>query len=254
MIWFAHFVATVVPRRLPWVAQEANRVVVTISRQQGVEAEAASGLDLPSMAADVTFSAPPAIDLEVAPTPLRDLAAQAIAGDQGARERLMAAVHRMALRYARARLGPMSGAAHAAEDAAQEVCIAVLTALQRYDERGLPFEAFVYTIASRKVVDVQRGLIRQPVSSAALPDDPDLAAGPEDCAVAACEASEAWALLAALPESQRELITLRVAVGMSAEETAQALGMTAGAVRVAQHRALTRLRELHDPAMRQVGT
>lgn len=31
---------------------------------------------------------------------------------------------------------------------------------------------------------------------------------------------------------------------MSADETAAALGMTAGAVRVAQHRALTRLRSL----------
>ena len=33
-----------------------------------------------------------------------------------------------------------------------------------------------------------------------------------------------------------------VALGMSTEETAVALGMTPGAVRVAQHRALTKLR------------
>jgi RNA polymerase sigma-70 factor, ECF subfamily len=39
-------------------------------------------------------------------------------------------------------------------------------------------------------------------------------------------------------------LTLRVAVGMSTEETAAALGMSSGAVRVAQHRALTKLREL----------
>ena len=47
-----------------------------------------------------------------------------------------------------------------------------------------------------------------------------------------------------LPDHQRELLTLRVAVGLSAEETATSLGMTAGAVRVAQHRALARLREM----------
>ena len=47
-----------------------------------------------------------------------------------------------------------------------------------------------------------------------------------------------------LPTQQQEILTLRVAVGMSTEETAAALGMTAGAIRVAQHRALTRLREM----------
>jgi RNA polymerase sigma-70 factor (ECF subfamily) len=39
-------------------------------------------------------------------------------------------------------------------------------------------------------------------------------------------------------------MTLRVAVGLSAEETGRALNMTPGAVRVAQHRALNRLRSL----------
>ena len=50
-------------------------------------------------------------------------------------------------------------------------------------------------------------------------------------------------LLAILPEKQREILILRVVVGMSAEETAEAVGSTAGAVRVAQHRALARLKD-----------
>jgi RNA polymerase sigma-70 factor (ECF subfamily) len=37
---------------------------------------------------------------------------------------------------------------------------------------------------------------------------------------------------------------LRVLSGMTAEETGDALGMSAGAVRVAQHRALARLRAI----------
>jgi RNA polymerase sigma-70 factor (ECF subfamily) len=49
-------------------------------------------------------------------------------------------------------------------------------------------------------------------------------------------------LLSMLPEKQREILILRVVVGMSAEETAEAVGSTAGAVRVAQHRALARLK------------
>jgi RNA polymerase sigma-70 factor (ECF subfamily) len=41
---------------------------------------------------------------------------------------------------------------------------------------------------------------------------------------------------------QREILVLRVVVGLSAEETAIAVGSTPGAVRVAQHRALNKLR------------
>lgn len=39
----------------------------------------------------------------------------------------------------------------------------------------------------------------------------------------------------------RELLVLRVAVGMSVDETARALGMTERAVRLGQHRALQQL-------------
>jgi RNA polymerase sigma-70 factor (ECF subfamily) len=50
-------------------------------------------------------------------------------------------------------------------------------------------------------------------------------------------------LLDRLPsEKLREVLRLRVIAGMSAEETGRALGMTPGAVRVAQHRALSTLR------------
>ena len=50
-------------------------------------------------------------------------------------------------------------------------------------------------------------------------------------------------LLKVLPDKQREIVVLRVVVGLSAEETADAVGSTPGAVRVAQHRALSRLRK-----------
>ena len=41
-----------------------------------------------------------------------------------------------------------------------------------------------------------------------------------------------------------KVLRLRVVVGLSAEETAEALALTAGAVRVSQHRALAKLRHL----------
>ena len=51
-------------------------------------------------------------------------------------------------------------------------------------------------------------------------------------------------LLDQLPPMQREILILRIATGLSADDTATALGTTAGAVRVAQHRALTKLRAM----------
>jgi RNA polymerase sigma-70 factor (ECF subfamily) len=45
-----------------------------------------------------------------------------------------------------------------------------------------------------------------------------------------------------LPDRERETLVLRVALGLSAAETAQAVQSTPGAVRVLQHRALARLR------------
>ena len=77
-----------------------------------------------------------------------------------------------------------------------------------------------------------------------LPETADGGLGPEDHAVRSSEAATARRLLALLPPHQRELLLLRVAVGLSAEETGAALGMSSGAVRVAQHRALARLRVL----------
>ncbi|USX56763.1 sigma-70 family RNA polymerase sigma factor [Lentzea sp. HUAS12] len=55
--------------------------------------------------------------------------------------------------------------------------------------------------------------------------------------------SELSRLFQLLPEKQREILVLRVMVGLSAEETAEAVGSTPGAVRVAQHRAIGRLRK-----------
>lgn len=190
----------------------------------------------------VTFSGPSAISESEAHTPMRDLAAAARDGDAAATSELMAAVHQLAVRYARGKLGRFPAAVDAAADAAQEVCVAVLTALPRYADRGAPFEAFVYRIAANKVADVQRGIIRRPTPTDDLPESVDEAPGPEASALATDRADRIWSLLAQLSDQHREILTLRVAVGMTAEETADALGMTSGAVRVAQHRALARLR------------
>ncbi|NIZ91997.1 RNA polymerase sigma factor ShbA [Kineococcus rubinsiae] len=175
---------------------------------------------------------------------LQELATRALSGEQGAVADLLAAVRRLVHRYCRARLGRLPGADHAAEDAAQEVCIAVLTALPRYKDTGRPFEAFVYRIAANKVADAQRASYRAPVPTDEVPDAATSEPGPEQLALDSFDAATVGRLLDNLPPKLREIITLRVGAGMSAEETGRALDMTAGAVRVAQHRAMQRLRKI----------
>lgn len=172
------------------------------------------------------------------------LAARAAQGDARATDTLLAHVRVIVHRYCRARLGRMPGSEHAADDVAQEVCIAVLAALPRYRDQGRPFEAFVFGIASHKVADAQRHAMRAAVPTEDMPDTPDQQLGPEEEAIRRSDAERARRLLDLLPPQQRELLLLRVAVGLSAEETGSALGMSSGAVRVAQHRALARLRTL----------
>jgi len=181
-----------------------------------------------------------------APARLQVLASRAIGGDARATESLLGAVHQMVRRYGRARLVRVPGGDQAAEDVAQEVCIAVLSALPRYRDEGKPFEAFVYRVAANKIADAQRSTYRAATLWADMPDLPERDAGPEEVALRRSDAEHARALLSELPENLRELLLLRVAVGLSAEETGRALGMSPGAVRVAQHRAVQRLRALAD--------
>src|SRR6478752_5322138 len=175
---------------------------------------------------------------------LSDLAARAQRGGRAEVEVLMQRVRQVAHRYCRAKLGTYPGGIYLADDVAQEICIGVLAALPRYRDRGKPFEAFVYGIAARKVADALRALHRHPIPTGDLPESAADEPTPEDHAVFVSQVEQANVLLDQLPENLREIMLLRVAAGLTAEETGAALGMTAGAVRVAQHRALAKMRLL----------
>jgi RNA polymerase sigma-70 factor (ECF subfamily) len=188
--------------------------------------------------------------------PETDLVSRAAQRDPDATAALLAQVRPGLVRYCRARLGRIGGAYATADDVAQEVCLALLGALPRYRDQGRPFSAFVYGVAAHKVADAQRAAIRDSAVtvSTALPDDePDAAPGPEQRAVETDIARRLSALLARLPEVQREIILLRVAVGLTADEVGTIVGMSAAAVRVAQSRALTRLRALAGNALDEVA-
>jgi RNA polymerase sigma-70 factor, ECF subfamily len=175
---------------------------------------------------------------------LSGLARAAQGGDSDDVEALLQRVRTIAHRYSWSRLAAYPGGLHLADDVAQDICLAVFRALPRYRDRGRPFEAFVHGVAARKVADARRAIARHPVSTDELPDEVDDAPTPEDRVIRDAELESASALLHRLPERLREVMVLRVAAGLSAEETGAALGMSPGAVRVAQHRAMAKIRQL----------
>ena len=169
--------------------------------------------------------------------------AEAVAGNRAALREVLETIRPIVVRYCRARVGTAERSGLSADDVAQEVCLAAITALPRYKDQGRPFLAFVYGIAAHKVADAHRAAARNRAEpTEVLPEQYSLEAGPEQRAIANESAARMNELLQVLPEKQREILILRVVVGLSAEETADAVGSTAGAVRVAQHRALARLK------------
>ena len=169
--------------------------------------------------------------------------AEAVAGNRDALREVLEIIRPIVVRYCRARVGTTERSGLSADDVAQEVCLAAITALPRYKDQGRPFLAFVYGIAAHKVADAHRAAARNRADPTdGVPERYSLEAGPEQMALDSESSARMTKLLSVLPEKQREILILRVVVGMSAEETAEAVGSTAGAVRVAQHRALARLK------------
>ena len=172
-----------------------------------------------------------------------ELVEASMAGDDVARGTLFAWIHPAIVRYCRARIGRTGSAYSSADDVAQEIMLAILGALPRYSDDRESFLPFVYGIAAHKVADFYRRSGRdrsEPVAD--FPEIPDAGLGPEQLTLRGEMRSRLTALLDGLAPRQREILVLRLVVGLSAQETALAIGLTATAVRVAQHRALTRLR------------
>jgi RNA polymerase sigma-70 factor (ECF subfamily) len=179
------------------------------------------------------------------PDDIAELVAAAVEGNRRATNELLAYIEPRIRRYCRGRIGRYERSHASADDVAQEVLFAVLKALPKYKERGRPFLAFVYGIAHNKVADAHRMSHRNrsdPYEE--VPDSADVGGGPEALALAGELQGRLGKMLDKLQKNQRDILLYRVVVGLSAEETAETVGSTAGAVRVAQHRALQKLRQM----------
>ena len=206
----------------------------------------------PAFTGDVDPGPQPGEHTSVLEAPL----SQAVAGSASARAELLSVLRPMVLHYCRGRLGRQETGLLSAEDVAQDVCLAVVNALPTYQITERSFRAFVYGIAAHKVADAQRAAVRNSVAApvAEISDEPDTTEpGPEQSAERNDLARRLSGLLARLSETHREIVLLRVAVGLSAEEVGEVVGMTAAAVRVTQSRALARLRTLAADSLREVA-
>ena len=139
-------------------------------------------------------------------------------------------------RFARSRLA----ADDQAEDVVSEAMVRAMSAIDRYRDGASGVHGWIVGIARNVVNETYRSGSR---ARAVDPSAPvALTAEPADRIVAEEEAHALRAAFAQLPEPDRELLGLRVLARLDAETTAKVLGKRPGAVRMAQSRALGRLR------------
>ena len=129
-----------------------------------------------------------------------------------------------------------------AEDLTEEIFLRAWRALPKYDERGLPFTAFLFRIARNSLIDYYRQ--KKVVTSLEDMELQTHEAGPEEATDTRIENRDLRKTIAALREDYRNVIIFRFLVGLSPEETAQVMQRSVGAVRVLQHRALSALKDL----------
>ena len=77
--------------------------------------------------------------------------AEAVAGSRDALREVVETIRPIVVRYVRARLRDRGAVGLSADDVAQEVCLVAIQALPRYQDQGRPFLAFVYGIASHRL-------------------------------------------------------------------------------------------------------
>lgn len=163
-------------------------------------------------------------------------------------ERYVTAIYR----YVYYRVGNVEDA----EDLTARVFLRALNHIHRYDERGLPFSAWLYRIAHNVVVNFHRDQRRHHLLSLeAVAEDPERHPAPAqhsegdpeavDQALDAARAREQ--LLRAirrLPEDRQHLLVLKFVQGLSNAEIGMIMNRSEGAVKSLYHRTLLQLRTL----------
>ena len=144
-------------------------------------------------------------------------------------------------RYIRTRVD----ATEEAEDLCEAVFLRSFEALDRYQERGHPFSAYLYQVARNQLADYYRSQtanvdLEQIVEPADPRGDPEASYAQREQYVRAVRK------LGELREDYQEVIQLRVVLELPTDTVAVWMDRSPGAVRVLLHRALVALRENLD--------
>jgi RNA polymerase sigma-70 factor (ECF subfamily) len=150
--------------------------------------------------------------------------------------------------YERARLpvfryiyGLTGGPQDDVEDLTAETFIRAWKARQQFDGDAEAAVGWLIRIAKRLVIDdYRRRTVRMTRS---LPVGPPPESMPEASAIEAEQRQILHALLAEMPDEQREILTLRYMLGWRIGDIASHVGATENSVSVTIHRTLARLRE-----------
>lgn len=175
------------------------------------------------------------------PQDLRETVRRAMANDPDAWESLYRHCRPRLLRYARSRLSTTQQA----EDAVSDTVLRAMERIDTFTWQGAGFDAWLFGILRNVVLESYRGQERTR-RLARRADEIDLTRRhSSDVSEGLERAEDAAALRAAfttLGEDDRELLELRVVGGLTSDAAATVLGKSPGAVRMAQTRALDRLR------------
>lgn len=118
---------------------------------------------------------------------------------------------------------------HDAEDVTQEVFTKLMRAIQKYEEREVPFAAWITRVARNAALDHVRARRQIPVEEVRISQNGDQQA--------TFETLYAFkSALAALPESQRQVLVLRHIGGLSPNEIADRLGKSEASIQGLHHR------------------
>jgi RNA polymerase sigma-70 factor, ECF subfamily len=117
---------------------------------------------------------------------------------------------------------------HEAEDVTQHVFAKLMTALERYDDRGVPFFAWLLRLAHNAAIDDLR---TNRLTPSEFVIDPQVSSE-LDMERSVCFRDA----LETLPEEQREVVVLRHVIGLTPREIAKRLGRSEGSVNGLHHR------------------
>jgi RNA polymerase sigma-70 factor (ECF subfamily) len=117
---------------------------------------------------------------------------------------------------------------HEAEDVTQHVFAKLMTAIVKYDERGVPFFAWLLRLSRNVAVDHLRANRMLPTETLVSPETIS--------SVDLDRPHTVKEVLASLPQEQREVVLLRHVVGLTPGEIASRMGRTEGSVHGLHHR------------------